>query len=1047
MKKLASFIVKGRIYFAVIFTLLAIAGAVLCNFVKQNYDMTKYLPATSDTSRGLAVMKEEFGLNNNILLMLPVGEDGEAEAQAMCDKIGAVEGVQLVSVDSIKDGKALLIIMMSGDEYSASTKAAVSDIRELLGDENYALSGSAVASGDLEHALKTEIPIIMVIAIAIIFLVLLFTSHAWLEPIVFALVLLVAVLINMGSNIIFGEISYITFAVSAILQIALAMDYSIILLHGFTQRKESGMSKEEALIDALAYNMRPISSSGLTTIAGLIALLFMSFTIGFDIGIVLAKGILISLLSVIFFMPALILLFNKPLEKTAHKAVPLGGGGIAKVSISLRAILPVLLIIVILGSYVLQASNVYTFSGWDVNKGGEEIADNFGYVNQAVVIIDNQYAEDKEAQTKFIDSLSSLTNERGLPAYKSINSWTTFEIAPEALAKNFEIDADFQPLLRAVFSLENNAQVKVADLKRLWENCGGDIYNFAITKQMFDEILNLASTLTSSDVSTFSAFYGLLPKDKAGNVSLSSLTGISDFVLLGMPNEVKTAVRVLRSDRVAIAEAFDRIVTSVLDEHKDDLNVPLLSSDIDMGSIIGEVCNALFGTENFQVFDFYTMWNECEGNIMDMEVTPQIVKNILGVPLPDFMIKMLVLSLVDQDGKVTVQDLLEYVIREKEALTEIVSDFGDAAVFNFEKVVGACMLAYSFREVYTPLIKTVLDEALASVKSNFVGENHSRIILMMDLPKDSSETNTAIVLVKKNATKYFGEDNFVAGESMTIKDISDAFSSDLKKINFVTLVSIFLIIAILFRSLLLPILLVLVIQGAIWITMAIYSLLGIPIFFMSYIICVCIQMGATIDYGILIASNYRRNRATMPKFAAVATAVKSAMPTIFTSGLILIAAGFTIGFVSSVMPIYSIGRLLGLGTIISIILILFMLPALLYLFDKLISLLTFDGVKVLKTVKRKKRGKQLALQSGSAVSCEIIGSGEETKVGTSIVFDSEYLLPDASPESENKNDIAPEKENEKENEPSEPEKENENSPVPEPTEKENKPSEPEKENK
>ncbi len=951
MKKIAQFIVKARWGFGIAFIVLAVLGAVGSAFVKQNYDLTTYLPEDSDTSRGLAIMKEEFGLNNTVTLMLST--DNEQEISAIKADLSKIDGVLLVSTDSIKDGNALLLITMTGDEYSDETKSAIGQIKECLNSYDYVLSGNAVSNMNLERALKVEIPIIMAIAIVIIIAVLLMSSHSWFEPVIILINLLVAVLINMGSNIIFGQISYITFAVSAILQIALAMDYSIILLHSFNEKKASGLDKKDALTEALAYNMRPISSSGLTTIAGLIALLFMSFTIGFDIGIVLAKGILVSLLSVLLFMPWLIILFDKPLGKTAHKPLPLKGDGIAKFSISLRAVLPVLLVIVIVVSYLLQMNNVYIFGGWDVNSGAEEISAKFGNYSQAVVFIENEYAEDKEAQQKFIDTIgSSLFNEKGEPAFRSISSWTTLELSLDDVASNMET-GDFSPVVNELLGVEEGAPT-VGDLKRLWEKCGEDIYNLEITLPCLKAAISSLSGVDGLSWLKYLNIDGLFNglADGKDTITVKRLLDIdfSAFAFIPQAKDfiepIANTMNSLKANHDQVNEGVSLIMSDILS--KDDGETLGLSGDVD---IFGIVTTMLFGSgSGFKPYDFADMMSKCDYNLMDFEIEPIMIKNLIegmaGVPVPEFLIKTFILNIINE-GSVTVSDVVKFIIAQKD-----VEYYRDIYALIDDSAVGACMVIDAVRDIF-PLLSKPMQNIIDSLKGNFIGKNYSRILLNMDMSNDGDATFENLNFIKKMANECFGfengKTNYVAGMSMTLKDISEAFASDLRKINIVTIVSIFIIIAILFRSLLLPVILVLVIQGAIWITMGIYALAGVPIFFMSYIICICIQMGATIDYGILIASNYRHNRATMAKRSAIISAVNSAMPTIFSSGLILITSGIIIGFVSTILPIYSIGRMLGLGTVISIIMILIMLPALLYLLDRPISWLTFDGIKVFKS--------------------------------------------------------------------------------------------------
>lgn len=896
MLKLAQKIVKYRIFFAIFFIVLTVAGIVGSFFVNRNYDMVKYLPENTDTKKGMSVMGEEFGLNNIILVMIDVEE---TDVDAYKNKLSGISNVMLVSLDSYKDGKALFMLTLDGDQYDDKSKQVIDELHTLLDGENYELSGGAVSSYALENALGYEIPIILIIAIVVIALVLLFTSHSWFEPVVFACVLFCAVMINMGSNIIFGEISYITFAVSAILQLALAMDYSIILLHGFSERRwgGSGMDKEQALVEALAYNMRPISSSGLTTIAGLIALLFMSFSIGFDIGIVLAKGILVSLLSVFLLMPALIMIFDKPLEKTRHKPVPLGGGHIANASVKARFVLPALMVAVIVGAYILQLGNVYSFSGWDT-FGGKDIEKTFGYTNQAVLLFDAKYADDKDAQDRFTAKAAEILNEDGSPAVKRISAWTDLKADGKELSSQIDV-SELKPYLTAMFG----SDATVGDLVTIWDGCQNDIFALEIPKEVF-------ALMTDQSVD---AVYDLL-RGSNGKVTVGStverIALLADSALFGsvikekLPQNVIDAVKIINGNRDEFGRAAASILTPVLQKMTEKYGEDALLADIEIDTegIFKKLCKLLFDDEKLDVFLIYRLL--------------QTVGSIMDAPLATY------------DGT-----LKEYIYEVRQ------SDDGSMEW-------GICTIADMLQDEFAPAVSEMLGSLLGTLRTNFVGKSHGRIIIILDLPEEGEETFAAIDALKAAANECFGDDNLIAGQSMTIKDISSAFGSDLLKINLMTILTILLIIGVLFRSVSLPVILVLVIQGAIWITMAIYAIIGQPIFFMSYIICLCIQMGATIDYGILIASNYRRNREKMGRKDSIIASVKTAMPTIVTSGLILTAAAFIIGFVSSVMPIYSIGFMLGTGTIVSILLIMFLLPSTLYILDPLITRTTWDGVKV-----------------------------------------------------------------------------------------------------
>ena len=214
----------------------------------------------------------------------------------------------------------------------------------------------------------------------------------------------------------------------------------------------------------------------------------------------------------------------------------------------------------------------------------------------------------------------------------------------------------------------------------------------------------------------------------------------------------------------------------------------------------------------------------------------------------------------------------------------------------------------------------------------FVGENYSRMLLSIDLVSESEESSAFVAFLLDTVRDIFGEDAHIAGEMVSTYDLQNTFDDDNRLISIFTIISIFVIVMLVFRSLSLPVVLVAVIQGAIWISMS-TSLITGPMFFMSYIVATCILMGATIDYGILMSTNYIQYRATLDKKEALYRSVEAAMPTVFTSGMILTICGFVIGFISSQNAISTVGILLGKGTLVSVLMITLVLPSILYLLD------------------------------------------------------------------------------------------------------------------
>ena len=231
------------------------------------------------------------------------------------------------------------------------------------------------------------------------------------------------------------------------------------------------------------------------------------------------------------------------------------------------------------------------------------------------------------------------------------------------------------------------------------------------------------------------------------------------------------------------------------------------------------------------------------------------------------------------------------------------------------------------------------NDNLAKALDLFVGNEYSRLLLSINLPNESEETTDFIEYLSCEVKDIFGDDAYITGEIVSTYDLEEAFSHDNLFITIFTLISIFVIVLLVFKSVSLPVILVTIIEGAIFIAMS-TQLMSSGIFFMSYIVVTCILMGATIDYGILMSSTYVLNRYIYDKEESLEKAISTAMPTIFTSGLILTVCGFVISFVSSQNSIATVGRLLGIGTICSIVMITIVLPSALYLLDKFVMKLT-----------------------------------------------------------------------------------------------------------
>jgi predicted RND superfamily exporter protein len=298
-----------------------------------------------------------------------------------------------------------------------------------------------------------------------------------------------------------------------------------------------------------------------------------------------------------------------------------------------------------------------------------------------------------------------------------------------------------------------------------------------------------------------------------------------------------------------------------------------------------------------------------------------ITVNLSDAAMMGLYVKYSVANDIIETGKISATDLLEFVL-----------DAADTNDLLKDRING---------DMRDTIIES--KENMASADSLLRAEHYSRILLTVTLPPESEESAKFVEFLSQNVKEIFGSEAYVAGEIATTNDLTKAFDDDNRLISIITVVSIFLIIIVVFKSLSLPVILVAIIQGAIWISMSITTLTGGAMFFMSYIMSMCILMGATIDYGILLSTNYIRARETKDKRDALCQALDGALPTIFTSGLILMVCGAVVGFVASQTSISSVGFLLFRGTLVSVLMITMVLPALLYILDKFVMLLTIKN--------------------------------------------------------------------------------------------------------
>lgn len=755
LKKIPEGIVKLKWVFLVLFVALSIFGAVMIPHTKINYDLTGYLPANCDSSTALELLKKEFDDKGMAYVMVKdVTPEKAGEIKTRLEKVEGVATVTYVESMNYKNNSALYTVTLRDYDSTKGAFDAVKGVIDALSDEKAYLSGQSAFSYYTKLETEQSIMKLGIAIVVIILLVMLFTSKTYFELIVLILVFGAAMAINMGTNFLFvNGISYIANLVALVLQLALSLDYSIILLHRYMEERDNGEDAKTATVTALTKGLPEILSSSLTTVAGLAALMLMTLSIGAEIGLSLAKGIVVSMATVIFFMPALLVIFDKPIQKTRHKSFVPNVTKPARAIVKARkVIVPAFLLIAILAG-VAQGFNKYSFN---YNSGSLIVAPKkvieetgFGTLNSLVVVVPKGDAEKERQLVKYVESFD-LIDKSQTTALATIN-----------------------------------------------------VYSF-------------------------------IDEDSSETLYLT--------------NEV---------------------------------------SKNDIGKLIDKIPS-------------------------DAGVNPLIIKPII-------------------EGWFD-----EYVGTDKETATVRLIDFLDFVVR--EKLDSLSPLLNGNEE-----IKAYLDQVkqISFAKANLESENYSRITFNINGGVEDDDVFELVKTLKTGVSDFY-EERYITGESVVCYEMSEYFMKDNLMVCLFTDLFILVILLITFRNISLPIILILAIQGGIFINFAIPFLSKTSISFIGYLIISAIQMGATIDYAIVLTNRYRGIRKDFTdRYDAMAAATNAVFPTILTSGVILTATGFVMSMLSSGV-VAQLGLLLGVGTLTSIIIVLFVLPSLLLVTEKVVDKTDFS---------------------------------------------------------------------------------------------------------
>ena len=681
MRKLYESIVNHKKTVIVAFVMAMIVSAVCSTMVNVNYDINDYLPDGTASTVALDTMNEEYDMSiPNARVM--VSNLTVAQALEMKQKLSEIEGVEDVTwLDDVvdtdipletadkdtvenyyKDNKALFTVTINEHTRIETVNA----IRDLIGDDN-SMAGAAINTAIAAQATNKEVKNIIFLVIPICLAVLFLTSSSWIEPILLLGSIGVAILLNKGSNLMFGTISFVTNAAGGVLQLAVSMDYSIFLLHRFQEMREEGQAPKEAMINALCKSTGSILSSGLTTVIGFAALILMRFKIGPDMGLAMAKAIFLSLITVFVLFPVVLLYCYPLIDKTKHKSFLPDFGKFGQFVTKLMV--PAVLVFVL---FIIPC-----------NLGQKE--NFFSYGSSQIFSTDTQIGRD----TKIIEDTFGKSNNLVL-------------------------------------------MVPKGDLEKETE----------LSKKLHD-----------------------------------------------MPE-----------------------VTSIL-------------------------------------------------------------------------------SYVDNAGAEVPMDYVD-----NETLSKLISD------------------------------------------------NYSRLVLTVDADFEGEKTFNLIEEIRSLAKSYYGDKYLLAGESASTYDLMDTITKDNDRVNLIAIGAVFVVLLLSMKSITIPVILVLAIETAIWINLSVPYFTNDFVFYIAYLIISSVQLGATVDYAILLTSSYMEVRETASKKKTIVETLRSTTVSIMTSASILTIAGLLLWKISTHGILSQLGHLLARGTALSTLIVLFVIPGMLYIFDGLIQKTTV-GVK------------------------------------------------------------------------------------------------------
>ena len=616
LEKLATFIVEKRNMFFLLYIFAAIFCVFAMNWVNVENDVTKYLPENTETRQGIEAMNANFAEMGTAQVM--VSNVTYEAALELSEELSAIEGVQLVTFDDTVEhytkASALFDVNFVGGNFDERSLQAMDEIKSVLTDYDTAIY--TMVGYDENALLDQEMLVILIVAVVLIIAILTLTSRAYMEVPVLLITFGTAALLNMGTNFLCGTISFISDSVAVVLQLALAIDYAVILCHRFTEEHETKHARDSAII-ALRKAIPEISGSSLTTISGLMALGFMEFGIGRDMATVLIKAIFMSLLSVFTLMPGLLVLFCPLIDKTRHKKLLPNITFMGKFAVKSRRVLPFVFVLILVGAFYLSSHCPYAYSFNDLKTAKMsdhqnayfKIKDTFGVSNMVALIVPSG---DYEAEAHLLEDLNArpeVKSTMGLAGIEAMDGYKlTDALTPRELSELIGLDNEVVQLLYAAYAAEHSQFGKIVSGLDEYEiplfdvfiylkdqmkanniNLGGE--DAQMITEMFDSLEQAQSQLQNENYSRMVVYLNLPEEGQETYDFLQTIRDIcskyydGDYYVVGNSTSSRDLSASFATDNLMIAILSAFFVIIVLLFTFQSAGLPLLLIIVIQGSI------------------------------------------------------------------------------------------------------------------------------------------------------------------------------------------------------------------------------------------------------------------------------------------------------------------------------------------------------------------------------------------------------------------------------------------------------------------------------